>query len=232
MLYVFFGTDTIAVRQKAHAFARDGAEDAEVVSITSQDFSPGAIEEAAGNSPLFGGERRYIIDTPSANAAMFEYVFDNLDLLAGSRNTFVLIEGKLLAAEKKKVQKHAAEATELLLSAVAKGNPFALGDAFARRDKKSLWLLLQEARANGSAAEQTIGMLFSQLRAMRLAARTTSADEAGQNPFVYRKAKGALAKFKDGEVDALSRDLLALYHDGHLGRRDIDLALEKWVLEL
>ena len=38
--------------------------------------------------------------------------------------------------------------------------------------------------------------------------------------------------FKEGELEALSRSLLALYHDGHGGKKDIDLALEKWTLTI
>jgi hypothetical protein len=67
---------------------------------------------------------------------------------------------------------------------------------------------------------------------LRLAERTKSAEEAGQKPFVYSKAKRALSAFKEGELDSISRDLLSIYHDGHLGKRDIDLALERWVLTL
>ena len=48
--------------------------------------------------------------------------------------------------------------------------------------------------------------------------------------FPYNKAKRSLAQFSPGAVAELSQSLLELYHDGHAGLRDIDLALEEWVL--
>jgi len=41
-----------------------------------------------------------------------------------------------------------------------------------------------------------------------------------------------LNKFSSGEVEKLSQSLLELYHDGHAGVRDMDMALEEWVLEI
>lgn len=115
---------------------------------------------------------------------------------------------------------------------MASFNTFAMADALARKDKKSLWVLLQNARHHNVSAEEIIGTLFWQLKSLRLAAETSSALEAGMKPFMYTKAKSALGKFAPGELTTLSRTLLSLYHDGHSGKRDIDLALEKFLLTL
>ena len=48
--------------------------------------------------------------------------------------------------------------------------------------------------------------------------------------FSYNKAKRALGTFKEGEVAALSESLLRAYHDARLGKLELDLALERWVL--
>ena len=215
MLYAFFGTDTVGVRQKAHEHVHRYEEKGiAVVRITPENFGEGALKDAAGDP------------------VMFEGVFENLDLCAESENIFILVEEKLLAPQKKKLQKYARECVEITATAKKEFNPFALSDALLRRDKKSLWLLLQEAKANGVALEQTTGLLFAQLRALRLSARASSAAEAGMKPFVWGKAKNGLSKFKEGEVDELSRKLVEVYHDGHLGKQDMELALERWVLEV
>jgi hypothetical protein len=82
----------------------------------------------------------------------------------------------------------------------------------------------------GLSAEEIIGTLWWQLKTLRLAMLTKSAEEAGVKDFPYNKAKRALKNFKDGEIETLSLRLLNLYHDGHAGKCDIDLALEEWVL--
>jgi hypothetical protein len=90
--------------------------------------------------------------------------------------------------------------------------------------------LLQDARAAGLREEEIIGMLWGQLKSLRLAAVTSSADEAGMKDFPYNKSKRALNTFAPGEVLTLSQSLLELYHAGHSGQRDMDIALEQWVL--
>jgi len=49
---------------------------------------------------------------------------------------------------------------------------------------------------------------------------------------VYQKAKQSLQNFKEGELDELSKSIVSIYHDGHLGRVDLNIALEKWVLDI
>jgi len=233
MLHAFFGTDTVGVREKVHAFVVSNEEKgSELVRILPEQFVPSALEDAAGSTSLFGSEYIFVIDTPSEDASMFDYVFGHLDILKESPHTFVLIEGELKAAEKKALTRHAEELVEVTGGKAERFNVFGFADALGRRDKKSLWILCATAKGEGVTAEEIIGILFWQLKVLRLVSRTSSPEESGQKPFVFNKAKGALNKFKEGELDVLSRSLLRLYHDGHGGVHDIDLALERWVLGL
>lgn len=233
MLFAFYGTDVIGVRTAAHDLLSERMHEGDsVIEMTPQNFDPGAIENCAGSTSLFWGEQMIVIDTPSGSKEMFEFIFDRLDLLAESPNTFVIIEEELRAPEKKKLEKYAKKCIEMVAQKEERFNVFALTDALLRRDKKSLWTLLIEARQNDLSNEEIIGTLYWQIKILRLAERTKTAEEAGQKPFVYTKAKRALAKFKEGELDRLSRDLLTMYHEGHLGRLDLDSALERWVLAL
>ncbi len=61
---------------------------------------------------------------------------------------------------------------------------------------------------------------------------TDSAEVAGMKDYPYQKAQRSLSAFKPGELETLSHSLLRVYHDGHGGVRDIDAALELWVLGL
>jgi len=101
-----------------------------------------------------------------------------------------------------------------------------------QQDELLAWILLAKAWRNNLSNEEIIGTLYWQVKMLRLVERTKNAEEAGQKPFVYSKAKRSLRQFTEGELDSLSRDLLSIYHEGHLGRRDMDSALERWVLSL
>ena len=109
-------------------------------------------------------------------------------------------------------------------------NPFALTDALVARDKKALWLQLRTLLDNGLRGEEIVGTLWWQLKTMRMAGLTKSAEEAGMKDFSYNKAKQALRKYSKEEVERLSQELLVLYHDAHAGKGDMELSLEKWVL--
>lgn len=232
MLYVYFGTDTQKTRENAHMRIRTLADGQETSSIRATDYRPGIFAEHAGSVSLFGGASVTFIDTLSESEEAFEALMNDVPLLQESPRIFVVAENALNAGEKKLFQKHAAECEEYVAEKKEKFNTFALTDAFLAKDKKSLWLLLNDALRAGISHEAIIGLLFWQVNTARLVARTRSAEEAGLKPFVYSKTKRALAKFTQDELDGYSRALLSLYHEGHLGKRDIGLALEAWVLAL
>lgn len=231
MLKLYFGTDRQGVRDAASAFSDANlAPDGTLTTIDTQNYNPGVIADALGASSLFGGEEWFLIDTPAADADLAEEVKTNLAEMAASANTFLILEEALLAPAKKTYAKHADSSEEFTAAKNERFNTFAMADALAQKDRRQLWVLLQGAKQQGLAAEEIIGMLWWQLKALRLADVTTNAAEAGMKDFPYNKAKRSLAKFAPGEVTKVSQSLLNLYHDGHAGLRDIDLALEQWVL--
>lgn len=231
MYILFYGTDRNAVRDAATAYIEKHLPaDATLTTIDAAEYQPGQVADALGATSLFGGSEWFVLDTPSGNEEMAAAVTDVLAEMAESSNTFVVLEGPLLAAAKKKYEKHAAEMKEFTAEKAERFNSFALAEALAGKDKRKLWILLQEAKLNGQREEEVIGMLWWQLKALRLAAQTRSAAEAGMKDFPYNKAKRALTQFAPGEVERLAQSLLALYHDGHAGVRELDLALEQWVL--
>ena len=232
MLNVYYGNDLVQARAAAlnavDGFVQNNS--ARLSKIESTNFAPGMLADMLGATSLFGGTEVYLIDTPSENPDLNVEVLSVLAEMSQSINKFVVIEGTLLAAEKKKYEKHTEAMEEFKKTAETPFNVWAMADALASRDKRSLWVLLQDAKRAGLVAEEIIGTFWWQLKGLRLAKQTKSASEAGMKDFPYNKAKRALSKFKEGEVELLSRSLLTVYHDGHGGVRDIDEGLEEWVL--
>ncbi len=231
MLHLYYGTDRQKVRDAATEFSDKNLPDGGTITVLDAgEYQVGQISDSLGAASLFGGAEWFMIDSPGDNADMGEDVKTNLEAMAESGNVFIVLEGALLAPAKKAYAKHAATVEEFTAEKTERFNTFVMADALASKDRRKLWVLLQEARLNGLAPEEIIGMLWWQLKALRLAEVTAKAAEAGMKDFPYNKAKRALPKFAAGEVSALSHSLLSLYHDGHSGVRDIDLALERWVL--
>ena len=231
MYLLYYGTDRQQVRDAATQYIEKNLPpDATLTTLDAQSYQSGQIADALGASSLFGGEEWFVVDTPSAVSEFDEEVKNALKELSESGNTFILLESALLAPAKKAYSKYAKNVEEFTAQKNAALNPFALADAIAQKDRKRLWVLLQEMRTAGLPTEELIGILWWQLKSLRLAAVTQSAAEAGMKDFPYNKAKRALGAFTPGELEQLSQSLLAVYHDGHAGLRDIDLALEQWVL--
>lgn len=235
MLRVFYGNDVVAARKAAHEYILTNISwyvpgKTSVTAIDADVYEQGMIAEAAGSASLFGGASVYVLDMPSADAVFREEVETNLEGLAASENEVVVIEGTLLAAAKKPYAKHAATTEEFKRTSEQVFNVFAMADALSRKDKKSLWLLLHDAFRAGLSSEEIIGTLWWQLKTLRLATVAQTASEAGMKDFPFNKAKRSLSKFADGELELLSRSLLAAYHNARLGKLELDLALERWVL--
>jgi DNA polymerase III delta subunit len=229
MLSVFHGSDRKAVIDRAQATA---AKQGTPVTIDESNFVTRQFDELTAASSLFGEAGVYIIDTPSNQKDFQAEAEAALADMAASNNHFVLVEGSLLAPAKKKFAKYADTIEEFSAAKADRFNTFSVADALARKDKKSLWLLSQEAQLLGVKEEEIIGILWWQLKAIRLAASTSNAAEAGMKEYPYRKAKQALSKYQLADINRLSHSLLNLYHQGHKGVVDIKLALEQWVLKL
>lgn len=232
MLYSFFGSDIgnvrTAARKRINALLKN---DATAVTITGDTGSLDAVREALGATSLFGGREVYVLDMVSEDEEFFASVLELLPALDESENVFILIEGAHKAAVEKLITKHSTESAVFEGKEKKEWNVFALTDALVARDKKQLWILLQDAWKHGRTSEEIIGTLFWQLKMLRLADVTTSALEAGQKPFVYDKAKRALRQFPR-DLHEVTHRLVMLYHEGHGGKRDINHALEAWVLSL
>lgn len=233
MYVVFYGNDRGGVRDAGTNYIEKNLpSDGCVTTVEATNFEPGQLSDALGASSLFGGAEWFVLDTPSLNPDFMASVKESLSELSESANTFVVLEDSLLAAPKKAYEKYAVDSKEFKLSKTERFNSFSLAEALATKDKRKLWVLLQESKMSGSRAEETVGILWWQLKSLRLASLTNSAEEAGMKDFPYSKAKRALSKFAPKDADQLSHSLLKLYHEGHGGVRDMDEALEEWVLQV
>jgi DNA polymerase III delta subunit len=233
MLTVFFGNDEDQVRKEAFLFVETYTHTGSLLTrIEALQYDESQIAAIMGSTSLFGESQVCCIDTLSEYAEAFGKMLRQAEGMAGSVNQFVIIERTLLVGQKKEFEKAGATLKEYKREKKETFNIFALTDAFVKRDKKNLWVMLQQAWKEGVPNEEIIGLLFWQAKMLLLAKKTKSADEAGQKPFVYDKAKRALAQYPNNDIERVTEELVQAYHDGHLGVRDTSLALEKWVLTL
>lgn len=238
MLYVIYGTDIDKAREKSHALfeaLKVKKPDASAGTITVDDITLEKLDELTQTQGLFENKQIIFMDRTLENKDVREVMLEKIDAIADSPNIFIFFEGKLTKEILKKLEKRAEKITEYEAAEGKKkevGGFFHLADALGSRDKKSLWVGIREALDADTAAEEIHGILFWQAKSLALAERTSSATEAGLNPFVFGKAKRYVGNFKTGEIDGILSNLVSMYHRAHRGEIDFEIELEKFALDI
>ena len=111
-------------------------------------------------------------------------------------------------------------------------NIFLLTDAIGERDKRNAWLIYRKALASGMSAEEIFWRVMWGVKSLILAQKTSSPEESGLNPFVYRKAKSFLKNWEITELEKLSKALVDGLHRSRRGNSEIEIILEKEILSL
>lgn len=226
MLYVLAGSGFEKIRKRA-------AEITQGYDVVRFGEGSEPFENAVGHlgaAGLFSKKIALYLDRPDEVSE--EFFTENLKAFADSETPVVAVVSNVNAAFKKKVPKNARLEifeTDAQKEAFAP-SVFALADAFAKGDRKGAWVLYRRFIENGAAPEELHGTLAWQARTLVLASKAQSAAEAGLKPFVYSKAKSALAKL-NVPPEALSRELVAVYHRARAGEGSLENLLEEFLLK-
>lgn len=124
------------------------------------------------------------------------------------------------------------EEAEVIEKAGREFNIFPLTDAIGDRDKRSAWVVYEQALASGMVADEIFWRVMWGVKALLLSAKTASAEESGLNPFVYKKFKSCLKNWKVEELEKLSESLVVGYHDARRGKGEMETMIEKVLLSL
>jgi DNA polymerase III delta subunit len=228
MLYAYHGQDIHKSLEKARTLAnslRAKRPDATYIEVEKDSWSPAIIEENIGGQGLFSSKYIVFLNRVTENAEAKESLPNLIQVMNESTNIFILLEAKLNAELKKAVEKYAEKAVETSkdeAGGASKGsgrlddkagfNIFALADAVGSRNALKAWMLYRQAVDSGLEAENIIGVLFWKMKSM-ITARDTG-------------------NYSDAELRKLMTDLIVMYHDGHRGIIDAEVALERFTLGL
>ena len=238
MIYLMHGSNTEKARDKTRALTdalRTKKPDALFYRITSQNYAENPLAFLVAGQGLFASKYIVFFDNVFESKEIKEEIMDALAEVKSSENIFIFLERELDKKTLDKLTKYAEKVQEFTAAALAKKkkyNLFAISDALLSKDKKRLWMLLMEAKKKGNAAEEIHGIIWWQVKALKLAADSRAAKEADLSPFVFSKAKAASAEFSSGEIAAMMSALVKMYHDAHRGEGDLWVEMERWGLSL
>lgn len=247
MYFLYHGSDTARARelaQKTIETAKKKHAGASFVKLTPENFSGDKFSELISTQGLFYSASLVFADHLCDEAEVSAEVLGKLKEIKASPNFFVFLEGKLNKKELEKFEKYAEKVQECVLpekrltkkeKLALKGEKidfFEFADTLGSRDRKQLWVLYQDALAEGVPSEEVHGIFFWQVKAMIAASRSGDAVEAGLNPFVFSKAKSFAKNYDEKKLLGMSSALFEMYHEAHRGKIDFAVALERFILEI
>lgn len=205
MLYVFFGTDREAARA---ALNNALGKKANIERITDAN-SPADLRVALRGAGMFGEKRIVVLDGVFANEEMRDVLLGELPAMRKSEESFYILEGKLDADTRKKIEKH-AERSEKFDAVKEKegGEIFSLAFALKRGDKKALWVGYQRALLREEKPEAIHGVLFWGAKDMHM------------------KTRGA----EQARASRLVAELAELPHEARRSGFELEYALERYIL--
>jgi DNA polymerase III delta subunit len=241
MLYIFHGSETDRSREKAHSLInslRTKKPDAAFIRIEADQWNAEMVKSHLESQGLFSNKYIVFLNRISEKTEARDEMTDLLPDMKESPNIFIVLEGEVKADLRKAFDKNAEKVVESEKAAKEKSfstkkdfNVFALGDAVGSRVAFKAWSLYREAVDGGIEAENILGTLFWQVKSMTLAHNASSAGETGLNPFVFSKSKKYAGNYTESELQKLLTDLIVLYHDGHRGMFDMEMRVERLLLE-
>ncbi len=236
MIYLFYGTDkNKALRSALKIIEKKVSEKSEalVFKIDAENLSQNILVEMCGGQGLFS--QKYIVHIKNVcdEEETQNILFDFLKDMQTSENIFILTEGDLNKKELTKIKKHAEKVWEYeeKKKAEREENIFAITNYLLARDKKNLWIEFQKLK-NIFAVEEIHGTLFWAMKNAVIVSKAKSVSETGLKPFVYSNSKKALTKFSENELEEKFWQLTKLLGDSRRGEGELEVLLERWVLEI
>lgn len=238
MLYLIWGSDS----QKREIKFKNLIEsllakktDATLFKLEGEDWDEAQFEELILGQSLF--VKKYIVAGRNlfTNDIASEFISKHLDALAEAKHIFIFNEEKIptklvkplhLAAEK--ILRFDKVSTKIRPAF----NVFLLGDALGARDRRRLWLSFIKALQFGVLPEEIYWQYIRMVKNMLAVAKESNLDLLKLHPFVLNKTKKYLNNFSINELEDFHHRLVLLYHQVRSGRHEMDIALERFILEV
>lgn len=209
MIYTLAGTDGKKREKALLEIAKLGSPSAHIYGEQLSMLQP--LIEA---SSLFGDKVVAHLIQTLEKADAREYVYDLLSDMKESQNVFVIDEPFADANRVKKLEKFSEKMFDAREEKEEKASPFGLANAFARRDKKAVWVEWMNLR-DADSPEALQGALWWKFQ-------TVWADVRSGRP----------GKFTLSECEVIGGRLLRSSILAHRGGRDLKVELESILLSI
>lgn len=236
MIYFLYGSDTHKSRAKLQELlnlAEKKRPGSEIFKITTENWSEAQFDELLVSQGLFESKYTVVLDNLFEKKDCRVYIMDRLENMRDSEQIFLMLEGSVDASSLKKIEKVAKQSQEFVQKENKKQslNIFSITDGLVQKDKKNLWVSYIDLLRKGAGPEEIHGILFWQVKNMLLSTLANSQADTGLSPFVYKNALTGARNYKTEELKEMSSSLVDMTHGVRQGFGDLEIMLEKWILE-
>lgn len=236
MLHIIYGTDREKARARFRVLREELLKKSGCERVVSEgEVTSSFLSEAASSRGLFGEITLFVFDSVFDKKGEQEILAAHGEELALSSNYFLVLEvvfdkdtTTAIKESEAIIEEHAGKKVDTRPDF----NIFSLGDALGKRNKKELWVLYQGALAAGFEPEEICGTLFWAVKNIALMKNAKPGDDCGVSPFVATKTRGFAKNYTQEEIINISRSLTAAYHEAHRGGEPMNIAIERFILEL
>lgn len=109
-------------------------------------------------------------------------------------------------------------------------SPFVVSDLVLARERLKAWVAFQKWILGGRDAAEMFWKVWWQMKVLMIVRR--SPENNGLHPYVARKAAAAGRSFNDDELRDFLWRMVKMYHEERLGKSNLSLEFEKFLLEL
>ena len=111
-------------------------------------------------------------------------------------------------------------------------SPFALQDALGEKSAKRAWIEYEKLRFVGIEAEELVYKMTSKIKDMAAIMMGAGKDDLGLKDYPYNKSKRDLKNWQEEELKNFYTKLVEVYHRSRMGFDELDVALEKIILNI
>lgn len=237
MILFIYGDDTKKVREKTTATVDVlllKQKEASVFKINNENWNLNYVKEILESQSLFVPKSIIVFNFISENKDNFTELLDVLKEVKSTEHICIIAEGDVTEKNKEKIKKIAAKSQEFNLNKIIEKKPeaptFAFATSFANREFQRTEKQLHTLLDLKLVPEEIHGVLWWQMKSVKLASMAQSAVGAGLNPFVFKNAKSASLKWNPEDLDQVLNSLFEMYHQAHRGKIDFYNAIERLVV--
>ncbi len=236
MIYFLYGTDTHKARRKMHDILQSLSTkrpNSEIFKLNTENWNAAQLSELVESIGLFDQKYIVVLDFLFGNKEAKESILENINKMQSAEHWFLILDGKVDALTAKKIEKVSYKTQQFELAEKKKESPiiFSIADKLLNRDKKRLWVSFVDLIRQGIPAEEIHGVFFWAIKNMIIASRVKSQRESGLAPFSYSKALSGSRNYKSEELERMSSGLVGMTHRVRQGEGDLEIMMEKWILE-